>query len=105
MAEKGRGSIINVTSMAALYGIPNVASYTASKSGVVGLTRALVADLSPLGIRLNSIAPGFIESPMLHHAFNSDEERRRRVLELTRGVRGGTPGVVGDAAVHLASGA
>ncbi len=103
MAEKGRGSIINVTSMAALYGIPNVASYTASKSGVLGLTRALATDLSPLGIRVNSIAPGFIESPMLHQAFNSDEERRRRVLERTPVGRLGTPEDVAYAAVYLAS--
>src|SRR5690625_3196626 len=89
--------------MAARYGIPNVASYTASKSGVLGLTRALVTDLSPLGIRVNSIAPGFLESPMLHQAFNSDEERRRRVLERTPVGRWGTPEGVAYAAVYLRS--
>src|SRR5690625_7270362 len=89
--------------MAARYGIPNVASYTASKSGVLGLTRALVTDLSPLGIRVDSIEPGFIESPMLHQAFNSDEERRRRVLERTPDGRLGTPEDVAYAAVYLAS--
>src|SRR5690554_2453374 len=103
MAKNGKGSVINITSMAALYGIPNVASYTASKSGVLGLTRALATDLSPMGIRVNSIAPGFIESPMLHQAFNSDPERRRRVLERTPLGSLGTPADVAHAAVYLAS--
>lgn len=103
MAERKRGSIINITSMAALYGIPQVAAYTASKSGVLGLTRALATDLSPLGIRVNSIAPGFIESPMLHQAFNSDPDRKRRVLERTPMGRLGTPEDIALAAVYLAS--
>lgn len=103
MAKKGSGSVINITSMAALYGIPNVAAYTASKSGVLGLTRALATDLSPLGIRVNAIAPGFIESPMLNNAFQSDTERSRRVLERTPLGLLGTPEDVGYAAVYLAS--
>lgn len=103
MAVQGTGAVINITSMAALYGIPNVAPYTASKTAVLGLTRALATDLSPMGIRVNSIAPGFIESPMLHQAFNSDAERRRRVLERTPLGKLGTPADVAFAAVYLAS--
>lgn len=103
MVERKTGSIINITSMAAMYGIPLVAGYSASKTGVLGLTRALAVDLSPHGVRVNAIAPGFIESPMLHRAFNSDPERKRRVLERTPMRRFGCPEEVAYAAVYLAS--
>ncbi|MEX0647996.1 MAG: glucose 1-dehydrogenase [Balneolaceae bacterium] len=103
MTERERGSIINITSMAAIYGIPKVAGYAAAKTGVLGLTRALAVDLSPFGVRVNAIAPGFIESPMLHQAFNSDPERERRVLERTPMRKLGTPEDVAHAAVYLAS--
>lgn len=103
MVEQKSGSIINITSMAAMYGIPFVAAYTASKSGVLGLTHSLATDLSPYGIRVNSIAPGFIESPMLHKAFNSDPDRKKRVLQRTPIGRLGEPEDVANAAVYLAS--
>lgn len=103
MIERKRGSIINITSMAAMYGIPHVAAYTASKSGVLGLTRALTVDFSPHGVRVNAIAPGFIESPMHEKAFNSDPDRKRRVLERTPMHRFGTSEDVAHAAVYLAS--
>lgn len=103
MVDRNRGSIINITSMAAIYGIPKVTAYSASKSGVLGLTRALAADFSPHGIRVNAIAPGFIESPMLQQAFHSDPERKRRVLERTPLGRFGAAEDVANAAVYLAS--
>lgn len=103
MANRKQGSIIMVTSMAAIYGIPEVSAYTASKTAVLGLTRSLAMDLSPKGIRINAIAPGFIESPMLRNAFNADPERERRVLERTPMKELGTPKDVAHAAVFLAS--
>lgn len=103
MIERKKGSIINITSMAAIYGIPQVSAYSASKSGVLGLTRSLVADFSSYGIRVNAIAPGFIESPMLHKAFNSDPERKCRVLERTPMKKLGSPEDVAYAALYLAS--
>ncbi len=103
MVGRERGSIINIISMAAMYGIPHVAAYTASKTGVLGLTRALAVDFSPYGVRVNAIAPGFIESPMHAKAFNADPDRKRRVLERTPMQRFGTPGDVALAAVYLAS--
>jgi gluconate 5-dehydrogenase len=65
MVARKQGCIIMITSMAAVYGIPQVPAYTASKSAVSGLTRSLATDLSPHGVRVNAIAPGFIETPML----------------------------------------
>ncbi len=103
MKDRRKGSIILITSMAALYGIPGVSAYTASKSAVLGLTRSLAVDLSPYGIRVNAIAPGFIDTPMLRRAFDADKDREQRVLERTPMRRLGTPEDVAMAALFLAS--
>ncbi|MGV9799619.1 SDR family NAD(P)-dependent oxidoreductase [Mycobacterium sp. NPDC003449] len=63
LAASGRGSIVNMASQLAYTGAPNVVAYTASKAGLLGLTRALAHDLAP-DIRVNAVAPGPIESPM-----------------------------------------
>lgn len=103
MAQRARGCIIMVSSMASRYGIPKVVAYTASKAAVEGMTRALAVELSPKGIRVNCIAPGFIETPMSARALGQDPERKRRVLERTPLGRLGKPEEVGYAAVFLAS--
>ncbi|CAN5622635.1 SDR family NAD(P)-dependent oxidoreductase [soil metagenome] len=103
MKERKAGSIINITSMAAMYGISYVSAYAASKSAVLGMTRVLATDLSPFGIRVNCIAPGFIESPMLFKAFDADPERKNKVLGRTPMGKLGLPQDIGYAAVYLAS--
>jgi gluconate 5-dehydrogenase len=103
MVGRQRGSIINITSMAAIYGISLVAAYSAAKTAVLGLTRALATDLSPHGVRVNAIAPGFIDSPMLQRAMASDPQRRDKVLGRTPLGRFGHPDDIGHAAVYLAS--
>ncbi len=103
MADRKSGSIINITSMAAIYGIPQVTAYTASKTGVLGLTRSMAVDLSPHGVRVNAIAPGFIQSPMLEKAFSTDPERRDKVLSRTPLNKLGSPEDIAYAAVYLAS--
>ena len=65
MVERGAGSIIMIVSMAALFGIPLVSAYSTAKSGLLGLTRALATEFSPHGVRVNAIAPGFIDTPIL----------------------------------------
>jgi NAD(P)-dependent dehydrogenase (short-subunit alcohol dehydrogenase family) len=60
LAEGRAGSIVTVSSIAGLVGIPGAAAYTASKSGVVGLVRALAAEWAEHGIRVNAVAPGFV---------------------------------------------
>jgi len=102
MAELGRGSIIHISSMASQYGIPNVLAYTASKSAVEGMTRAMAVELAPLGIRVNCIAPGFIATAMSARAMDSDPARRERVLERTPLHRFGTPEEVAETAFYLA---
>ena len=103
MVARKKGSIIMITSMAAMYGLSQVAAYSASKSGVLGMTRVLASDLSPDGVRVNAIAPGFIESPMLLKALNADPDRKNRVLARTPMKEFGKPEDISYAALYLAS--
>jgi len=83
MLEKRSGSIVNISSMAAQYGIPLVIAYTAAKSAIEGMTRAMATELSPRGIRVNCVAPGFIATAMSAKALDSDPERKNKVLSRT----------------------
>lgn len=103
MSEKGAGSIINISSMASQYGIPYVIAYTASKSAIEGMTRAMAVELSPKGIRVNCIAPGFIATEMSAKALNNDPERKGKALGRTPMGYLGQPSDIGDAAVFLGS--
>lgn len=103
MIGQNAGSIINISSMASQYGIPKVIAYTASKSAIEGMTRAMAVDLSPKGIRVNCIAPGFIATDMSATALNNDPERKNKVLSRTPMGHLGTLSDIGDAALFLAS--
>jgi NAD(P)-dependent dehydrogenase (short-subunit alcohol dehydrogenase family) len=103
MLVKRSGSIINISSMAAQYGIPRVIAYSASKSAVDGMTRAMAVELSPDGIRVNAIAPGFIETAMTANALNTDPERKQKVFGRTPMGKMGQPSDIGEAALFLAS--
>lgn len=103
MVERKKGSIVNITSMAAIYGISGVTAYSSSKTALLGLTRTLAVDLSPFGVRVNAIAPGFIDSPMLRKAFDSDPDRERRVLQRTPMHSLGKAEDIAYAALYLAS--
>lgn len=65
MAQHGGGAIVNVASVAGYAAEHNYASYNASKSAVFGLTRTAAVELAPLGIRVNSVSPGSVDTPML----------------------------------------
>lgn len=103
MQTNGGGSIINISSMASQYGIPKVIAYSASKSAVEGMTRAMAVELAQMGIRVNCIAPGFIATDMSARALNSDIERKQKVMSRTPMAALGAPGDIGDAAYFLAS--
>ena len=103
LEKKIRGSIVNISSMASQYGIPKVIAYTASKSAIEGMTRAMATELSPKGIRINCIAPGFIATDMSAKALNSDPERKGKALGRTPMGKLGHPSDIGDAALFLAS--
>lgn len=98
-----KGNIVHISSMAAHYGIPKVISYSASKTALEGMTRAMAVELSPLGIRVNCVAPGFIRTPMSYKALNNDPERKNKVLSRTPMGDFGEPSDVADAVYFLAS--
>jgi len=103
MEQQESGSIINISSMAALYGLPKVIAYTASKSAIEGMTVAMAIELSPKGIRVNVIAPGFIATDMSAKALNGDEERKRKVMGRTPMGYLGKPEDVANTALFLAT--
>lgn len=103
MIERGRGSIIMISSMAAYYGIDRVAAYAASKSGVEGMVKVLASEFSGRGVRINAIAPGFIETAMSKTAMGGDPDRFARAMRRTPMGKFGQPEDIGWAAVYLAS--
>lgn len=105
MTHRQSGNIIMISSMASQYGIPKVIAYTASKAAVEGMTKAMAVELSPMGVRVNCIAPGFIETDMSAKALNGDLDRKQKVLGRTPMGRLGKPEDIGNAAVYLASNA
>ncbi len=103
MQQEKKGVIVNISSMAAHYGIPKVVSYTASKAALEGMTRAMAVELSPMGIRVNCVAPGFIRTPMSAKALENDPQRKEKVLSRTPMGILGEPGDVANAVYFLAS--
>ncbi|GAB4241507.1 MAG: SDR family NAD(P)-dependent oxidoreductase [Acidobacteriota bacterium] len=103
MLDRGHGNIVFIASMASLFGIPYVVAYSAAKSAHLGLVRSLATEVSGKGVRVNAIAPGWIETPMLQRAMEGDPERARRVLERTPMGCFGKPEDIGWAAVYLCS--
>lgn len=103
MLPRKSGCIINISSMAAQYGLPKVIAYSASKTAIDGMTRAMATELSPNGIRVNAIAPGFIYSDMTAKALDSDPERKAKVFGRTPMGHMGQPEDIGAAALYLAS--
>jgi NAD(P)-dependent dehydrogenase (short-subunit alcohol dehydrogenase family) len=103
MLPRKSGCIINISSMAAQYGLPKVIAYSASKTAIDGMTRAMAVELSPNGIRVNAIAPGFIYSAMTAKALDSDPERKAKVFNRTPMGHMGQPEDIGAAAMYLAS--
>ncbi|MBD5781243.1 glucose 1-dehydrogenase [Pelagicoccus sp. NFK12] len=103
MMERGTGNIIFTASMASIFGIPMVAAYSAAKTAHLGLVRALTADFSPRGVRVNAIAPGWIHSEIMHKAVNADPKRKEKILSRTPLGDFGDPEDIGWAAAYLAS--
>jgi 2-deoxy-D-gluconate 3-dehydrogenase len=105
MLDAGRGGkIINIASMLSFQGGIRTASYTASKSGLAGITRLLANEWAAHGINVNAIAPGYFETDNTL-PLRSDERRNRDILARVPAGRWGTPADLGGAAVFLASSA
>jgi gluconate 5-dehydrogenase len=105
MISRKGGTILFTASMASLFGIPQVIAYSAAKSAMLGMVRTLATELSPQGIRVNAIAPGWIETEMSRKAFAGDPARAQKVLGRTPLAKFGKPADIGWAAVYLASAA
>ena len=103
MKQQQIGSIINISSMAAQYGIPKVIAYSASKTAIEGMTRAMAVDLAEFGIRVNCVAPGFIKTKMSGKALDGDPERKNKVLSRTPMGRLGEPCDVANAIYYYAT--
>lgn len=103
MVARRSGCILMISSMAAYYGIDRVVAYAASKSAVEGMVKVLASEFSAHGVRVNAIAPGFIDTEMSRTAMNADPDRRARALRRTPMGKFGQPSDVGHAAVFLAS--
>jgi NAD(P)-dependent dehydrogenase (short-subunit alcohol dehydrogenase family) len=106
MAAQGGGSIINLSSILGKVGMANAAAYCASKGGVLLLTKAAAVEWATLGIRVNSVHPGFIDTPMvagaLHDAENGNELRDALIAAHPM-ARFGRSREIADAVVFLAS--
>jgi 3-oxoacyl-[acyl-carrier protein] reductase len=100
MIKQRSGKIINLSSVVALIGNPGQANYSASKSGVIGLTKSAAREVASRGITINAIAPGFIETPMTERLPDTAKEMFLRNIPLGRG---GTPEDVAKVVLFLAS--
>nr|WP_317892553.1 2-dehydro-3-deoxy-D-gluconate 5-dehydrogenase KduD [uncultured Sphingomonas sp.] len=102
MIANGGGKVINIASMLTFQGGIRVPSYTASKSGIGGLTKLLANEWAAKGINVNAIAPGYIATNNTA-ALQADEVRNKSILDRIPAGRWGDPSDLGGAAVFLAS--
>jgi 3-oxoacyl-[acyl-carrier protein] reductase len=86
------GCVINIASVSGQIGLPGQTSYSASKAGIIGLTRALAKEVARFGVRVNAIAPGFIETDM---TYAIDENVRKKLYSQ---IPMGKPGTAHDVA-------
>ena len=103
MLERGGGSILWISSMATVIGLPLVTSYSVAKTAMHGAVLNMSAEFAPDGVRVNAILPGWIESAMALNSFRGDEPRKQKVLGRTPMKRMGQPEEVGHVAVFLSS--
>lgn len=100
MMKRRFGRIINISSVVAVMGNPGQANYCASKAGLIGMSKSLAAEVASRGITVNSIAPGFIKTPMTEKL---NEEQQQRITNNIPAARFGLPEDIAGASVFLAS--
>ena len=99
MRQRGRGSIVNIASVSGIKGNNGRVAYGASKGGVIHMTKVMAVELAPLGIRVNAIAPGPIETPMVQEVHTP--EVRAAWMATVPQRRYGTPDEIAGAAIFL----
>jgi len=104
MIARGRGKIINIASMLSFQGGIRVPSYTASKSGLAGITKLLACEWAAQGVNVNAIAPGYMTTANTA-ALRADQQRNAQIMDRIPAGRWGEPSDLGGAAVFLASAA
>jgi 3-oxoacyl-[acyl-carrier protein] reductase len=100
MMRRRSGRIVNIASISGIFGNPGQGNYSASKAGLIGMTKSLAREVASRGITANCIAPGFIETPMTH-ALN--EKQTEAIASTIPAGTFGKPGDIAAAAVFLAS--
>ena len=103
LIKQGGGAIVNTSSGAGIIGIKSGAAYTAAKHGVIGLTRAAALDYASQNIRINAVAPGYIDTPMMDRFTGGTAEGREQVISQEPIGRAGQPEEIANAVVWLCS--
>ena len=102
LASGGGGSIIQIASVAGIMGVPALSPYSAAKAGVIMFSQSIAKELAGSGVRVNCIAPGWIETA-LNEAMTSDEGTRAEMIKMIPVGRLGTPEEIVGGAIYLAS--
>ena len=103
MLAAGRGSIVNVASVAGLNAFPMHAAYSASKHAVVGLTRTVALEAARSGVRVNAVCPGFTDTPMVEEGVEKMNQTREQLVRRIPARRLGRPDEVAAAVAYLCS--
>src|SRR5881275_1847154 len=103
MLKSGGGAIVNTSSGAGVIGIKGSPAYTAAKHGVIGLTRAAALDYAAQNVRINSVCPGYIDTPMMERFTGGTNEGRAKVISEEPIGRMGRPEEIANAVVWLCS--
>lgn len=103
LVASGRGSALFTASMSSFLGVPNVTGYSASKAAYVGMIRALATELAPRGVRVNGVAPGWIDTPLFRLATSNDPARLAKIMGRIPMGRTGEAEDIGWAMAYLAA--
>ncbi len=103
LVATGNGAIVNISSIDGIVGVLGMTSYSGSKFAVTGMTRSAAIELGPLGVRVNSIHPGVINSPMVQEAPSETRARLDQLMDMQPIKRMGEPDEIASLALFLAS--